>query len=105
MSLIDTWAATGAGAFTLTENGLYTVEAWQRLLGRLNAGGLFTVSRWYAPGEVNETGRLVSLAVATLLANGAAEPRRHLFLRQGGDTDRDEVAALARGARGAQGRR
>ena len=36
MSLIDTWAATGAGAFTLTENGLYTVEAWQRFLGRLN---------------------------------------------------------------------
>ena len=27
MSLIDTWAATGAGAFTLTENGLYTREA------------------------------------------------------------------------------
>jgi hypothetical protein len=60
MSLIDTWAATGAGAFTLTENGLYTVEAWQRFLGRLNPGGLFTVSRWYAPGEVNETGRLVT---------------------------------------------
>src|SRR3984893_17710645 len=52
MSLIDTWAATGAGAFTLTENGLYTVEAWQRFLDRLNPGGLFTVSRWYAPGEV-----------------------------------------------------
>jgi hypothetical protein len=80
MSLIDTWAATGAGAFTLTENGLYTVEAWQRFLDRLNPGGLLTVSRWYAPGEVNETGRLVSLGVATLLANGAAEPRRHLFL-------------------------
>ena len=56
MSLIDTWAATGAGAFTLTENGLYTVEAWRRFLGRLNADGLFTVSRWYAPDEVNETG-------------------------------------------------
>src|SRR5215470_15659018 len=85
MSLIDTWAATGAGAFTLTENGLYTVEAWQRFLGRLNPGGLFTVSRWYAPGEVNETGRLVSLGVATLLANGAAEPRRHLFLAAAGN--------------------
>jgi len=84
MSLIDTWAATGAGAFTLTENGLYTVEAWQRFLGRLNPDGLFTVSRWYAPGEVNETGRLVSLAVATLLASGAAEPRRHLFLAAAG---------------------
>ena len=85
MSLIDTWAATGAGAFTLTENGLYTVEAWQRFLGRLNPGGLFTVSRWYAPGEVNETGRLVSLGVATLLANGAAEPRRHLLLAAAGN--------------------
>ena len=85
MSLIDTWAATGAGAFTLTENGLYTVEAWQRFLGRLNPGGLFTVSRWYAPGEVNETGRLVSLAVATLIENGAAEPRRHLFLATAGN--------------------
>ncbi len=84
MSLIDTWAATGAGAFTLTENGLYTVEAWQRFLDRLNPAGVFTVSRWYAPGEVNETGRLVSLAVATLLANGAAEPRRHLFLAAAG---------------------
>ena len=85
MSLIDTWAATGAGAFTLTENGLYTVEAWQRFLGRLNPDGLFTVSRWYASGEVNETGRLVSLGVATLLANGAAEPRRHLFLAARGN--------------------
>ena len=85
MSLIDTWAATGAGAFTLTENGLYTVEAWQRFLGRLNPDGLFTVSRWYASGEVNETGRLVSLGVATLLANGAAEPRRHLFLAAAGN--------------------
>jgi len=84
MSLIDTWAATGAGAFTLSENGLYTVEAWQRFLGRLNPGGVFTVSRWYAPGEVNETGRLVSLGVAALLANGAAEPRRHLFLAAAG---------------------
>lgn len=85
MSLIDTWAATGAGAFTLTENGLYTVEAWQRFLGRLNPGGLFTVSRWYALDEVDETGRMVSLAVATLLANGAAEPRRHLFLAASGN--------------------
>jgi hypothetical protein len=85
MSLIDTWAATGAGAFTLTENGLYTVEAWKHFLDRLNPGGLFTVSRWYAPGEVNETGRLVSLAVATLLENGAGEPRRHLFLATAGN--------------------
>src|SRR5258706_137053 len=27
-SLVDTWAATAAGAFALTENNLYTVEAF-----------------------------------------------------------------------------
>ena len=35
MSLVDTWAATGAGAFTLSENGLYTREAWRIFLDRL----------------------------------------------------------------------
>src|SRR5215213_9891991 len=80
MSLIDTWAATGAGAFTLSENGLYTVEAWRIFLERLTPEGMFTVSRWYAPGEVNETGRMISLAVATLQDLGAVEPKRHLFV-------------------------
>ena len=80
MSLIDTWAATGAGAFTLSENGLYTVEAWRVFLERLTPNGVFTVSRWYAPGEVNETGRMVSLAVATLQDLGVTEPKRHLFI-------------------------
>ncbi|MFL5323357.1 MAG: hypothetical protein ACJ8A4_03815 [Microvirga sp.] len=80
MSLIDTWAATGAGAFTLSENGLYTVEAWRIFLERLTPEGVFTVSRWYAPGEVNETGRMISLAVATLQDLGAVEPKRHLFV-------------------------
>lgn len=84
MSLIDTWAATGAGAFTLSENGLYTVEAWRIFLERLTPGGVFTVSRWHAPGEVNETGRMVSLAVATLQALGVANPKRHVFMASSG---------------------
>jgi hypothetical protein len=84
MSLVDTWAATGAGAYTLSENGLYTVQAWQVFLERLDPDGVFTVSRWYAPGEVNELGRLVSLAVATLLDAGVTEPWRHLFVVSSG---------------------
>ena len=85
MSLIDTWAATGAGAFTLSENGLYTTEAWQIFLQRLTPTGVFTVSRWYAPGEVNETGRMVSLAVATLHAMGVSDPKQHLFMASSGN--------------------
>ena len=80
MSLIDTWAATGAGAFTLSENGLYTLQAWRMFLDRLTPEGVFTVSRWYSPGAVNETGRMVSLAMATIFDAGAADPSRHIFL-------------------------
>lgn len=80
MSLIDTWAATGAGAFTLTENGLYTVEAWDVFLSRLAPQGIFSVSRWYAPGDASETSRLVSLATAALLRRGVRDPRQHLAL-------------------------
>ena len=84
MSLVDTWAATGAGAFTLSENGLYTVDAWTIFLGRLTNNGVFTVSRWYSPSDANETGRLVSLAAATLFKLGITEPRRHVLLAASG---------------------
>ena len=80
MTLTDTEAATGAGAFTLSENGLYTVEAWKTFLSHLTPGGVFTVSRWYAPGQVNETGRMISLAAATLLDLGEKRPRDHIFV-------------------------
>lgn len=80
MSMIDTWAATGAGAFSLSENGLYTIEGWRRFFDRLKPNGIFTVSRWYDPADVNETGRLLSLAKAALLASGATEPERHIVL-------------------------
>jgi hypothetical protein len=41
---------------------------------------VFTVSRWYEPDRPFETGRMVSLAMATLLALGVPEPRRHLVV-------------------------
>ena len=80
MSLADTWASTGAGAFSLSENNLYTVEGWQTFIGRLKENGLFTVSRWYNPVKLGETGRLVSLAVAALLKSGIKKPGKHLAL-------------------------
>lgn len=80
MSLIDTWAATGAGAFSLTENSLYTVEAWKTFLSRLTHNGIFTVSRWHNPNDLGETGRSVSLAVAALLQSGVQNPTKHIAL-------------------------
>ncbi|MEO7276026.1 MAG: hypothetical protein ABIX28_04265, partial [Vicinamibacterales bacterium] len=80
MSLIDTWASTGAGAFSLSENGLYTTEAWDVVLSRLTPNGVFSVSRWFAPGHISETNRLLALGTAALLARGVANPKAHLLL-------------------------
>ena len=89
MSLIDTWAATGAGAFTLTENGLYTREGWQVFLRTLTPDGVFSVSRWFDPANASETTRLVSLGVGSLIDFGVASPRANLLL-----VTRERVATL-----------
>jgi hypothetical protein len=85
MSMIDTWAATGAGAFSLSENGLYTLEGWRAFLKTLNSNGIFTVSRWYNPGNVDESGRMIGLATAALLDAGVQDARPHLFVASDGN--------------------
>ena len=80
MSMVDTWAATGAGAFSLSENGLYTVEGWKTFLSALNPNGLLTVSRWHSPRSTVELGRVVSLAVAALMELGVDRPSDHIFV-------------------------
>jgi hypothetical protein len=84
MSLIDTFAATGAGALTLSENGLYTEEAWRVFLDALKPDGIFSVSRWFSPEQVSETGRLVALATAALLDRGVTNPADHLAMASAG---------------------
>jgi len=80
MSMIDTWASTGAGAFTLSENGLYTIEGWHAFLRSLNDDGVFTVSRWHNAGNMDETGRMIGLATAVLLDSGAKDVGSHIFV-------------------------
>jgi hypothetical protein len=89
VSLIDSWAATAAGAYTLAENNLYTVEAFQSYIERLAPDGMLSTSRWrpgqFGPGMFgHECDRLVLLARAALLANGVAEPARHIAVVGGG---------------------
>jgi spermidine synthase len=82
ISLIDTWAATAAGGLTMSENKLYTVDAWKDFLNRLNPGGILTVSRWFDPsGHRAEFYRLLSLAAETLKARGvpAGDIQSHIM--------------------------
>jgi spermidine synthase len=82
MSLIDTWASTGTGAYSLSENGLYTVEAWRTFMRRLARRGIFSVSRFYYAENPGETARMLSLALAALWESGAKDPRAHIVVLQ-----------------------
>jgi hypothetical protein len=83
-SLVDTWAATSAGAFAHTESTLYTLEAWSLFLQRVEPDGVLTFSRWYDPTKPSETSRLLALAVGSLLERGVSQPRDHIALVAGG---------------------
>ena len=45
-TLVDTWAATAAGAFALSENNLYTTDAFRDYLAHLTDDGMVAVTRW-----------------------------------------------------------
>lgn len=79
-SLVDTWAATAAGAFALTENALYTVDAFDDYLDHVTDRGIVTMTRWHTGGG-GETARLLVLAAAALADHGvaAADARKHLI--------------------------
>jgi hypothetical protein len=76
-SLVDTWAATAAGAYTLTENSLYTVDAFGDYLDHLTDGGVLTITRWVADGL-----RLVSLAQEACARRGWPAADRLAIVRQ-----------------------
>ncbi len=77
-SLIDTWAAGGSGAFALSENSLYTAEAFQTYYEHLTDRGILSVSRWYLPGRPAETLRLISTGMAGWKRAGVTDPRQHI---------------------------
>ncbi|HYV86304.1 MAG TPA: hypothetical protein VFB49_10350 [Patescibacteria group bacterium] len=78
-TMVDTWAATAAGAFALTENHLYTVEAFQDYDRHLADDGVLSLTRWYfePPDQVL---RLVSLAREVMRRRGVTDPASHLVI-------------------------
>jgi predicted membrane-bound spermidine synthase len=86
ISLIDTWAAEAAGAYSLSENGLYTTHAWDIFFHRLKPGGVLSVSRFYTfPGTTRplEMYRTTALAAQVLRDHGVRHIRDHLLIYRG----------------------
>jgi predicted membrane-bound spermidine synthase len=80
ISMIDTWAATTAGAFVFSENGLYTLEAWRSFIDHLTPQGILSVSRWSFQEESGEVYRATALAGAALRQRGIQDVRNHLVI-------------------------
>jgi spermidine synthase len=83
-SLVDTWAATAAGAFALTENTLYTIEAFRDYFAHLSDRGVVTMTRFYGGRDgqgVGESPRLLILVGGALEQMGVAakDVRKHVF--------------------------
>lgn len=78
-TLVDTWAATAAGAFALSENNLYTVEAFREYLSHLTPDGILVFTRWGLEPP-RESLRLLSLAREALAGLGEREAWKHVIV-------------------------
>ncbi len=74
-TLVDTWAASSSGAFTLSENNIYTVEAFREFFDALAPNGIVSVTRWYETDRPAEFVRLVAIARQALEDRGVAPAR------------------------------
>jgi hypothetical protein len=77
-TLVDTWASTAAGAFALSENNLYTSDAFYDYLSHLTDDGLLAFTRWgFDPPR--ESLRLVSLAMDAFKRLGEPNAAAHII--------------------------
>ena len=94
-SFVDTWAGTAAGAYSLIENSLYTVTAWEMFLGHLEADGWLSMTGWYFRDLPVEFYRFTALANTALQRLGETDPRQHILILRVSDDALPTRFALA----------
>lgn len=84
INAIDTFAALSSGAYVLSENHLYTVEAMEDMFSHLKKDGVLSVHRWlFTPPR--ETLRLTVLACAAWKKKGINEVDKRIMVCARGD--------------------
>ncbi len=78
LSMVDTSAATAAGAYALTENSLYTADAFADFLSSLDRGGVLSVASVSLPG-LAVGARLSAIARRAIVARGG-DPARSVVV-------------------------
>jgi len=93
MTLVDTWASTAAGAFALSENNLYTVQAFREYFQHLKPDGMIAITRWEFR-QPREALRVVAVAMDALHSLGVANPARNFIVASQGALDEDGIPVV-----------
>ncbi|HEY6768771.1 MAG TPA: hypothetical protein VI386_28785 [Candidatus Sulfotelmatobacter sp.] len=93
MTLVDTWASTAAGAFALSENNLYTVEAFREYFQHLKPDGMIAITRWEFR-HPREALRVVAVATEALHQLGVANPALNFIVASHGALDEDGIPVV-----------
>jgi len=93
MTLVDTWASTAAGAFALSENSLYTVDAFREYFEHLKPDGIIAITRWEFR-QPREALRVVSVAIEALHGLGVANPARNFMVASQGALNEDGIPVV-----------
>ena len=97
MTLVDTWASTAAGAFALSENNLYTVNAFREYFKHLKPDGMIAITRWEFT-QPREALRIVSQAMEALRQLGVHDSTQNFIVVSDGplNVDGRPVLVLAK---------
>ncbi len=85
VALLDSFAASAAGLYALAESTLYTTDALETYLARLDAGGMLAITRWLKLPP-RDSLKLFATAVAALERLGVEAPGERLALVRSWDT-------------------
>jgi len=83
MTSVDTLAALNSGAYVLAESYLYTTEAYDDFMERLNPNGVLSINTrdfHYKASPPRFAARQASLSVAALKKRGIEDPSNHIAL-------------------------
>ena len=91
MGFVDSWASVASGGLSLSENYLYTTEAFRAYYDHLTDNGILVVLRWET-----DIPRLVTNSVATLGAEAAGKRIVALLEAQGAPNEPKQMLFMLR---------
>src|SRR3981189_1996356 len=91
--MVKTLASTAAGAFALSENSLYTADAFREYFQHLKPDGMVAITRWEFH-QPREALRLCSGAMDAPQPLGVANPARHFIVVSEGELDEDGIPVV-----------